>query len=100
MITHHLVHRLEAIPEGTLAKPRAFEVTSPDKIWVAEHNIDWRRIFVASELWMRQVWSTNDASCTYDIEHDLNVESPISRIMEHEDGAESCLGEIRHLRRP
>lgn len=83
-----LVHRCHALLQRPLTEPRLTELVAPQQIGVGE--MDWnlslgrplRRVF-------RVLRSAEDAVFRADeVQDELNVTAPVSRVVEDEDGGE------------
>ena len=98
--TTHLIHGLEGFAERALADARLREVGLPQQVGVAKHQLDrvtatataiaahpdLGGLFCLGRLSVRiEVRAADDAARTDDVEHDLDVERPVSRVVEDED---------------
>lgn len=91
----HLVHRLKRVTERALAEARAREVGRPEQVWVAEDELDGRwRLSVPSLGRCVGVGGADDAARAEDVEGDLDIEGPVTRVVEDEDGRDRSLGEV------
>ena len=82
----YLIYGLERQPERTLPEPRLREVRLPQQVRVAEHELDGR----AGAVRGVRVGRAEDAAGADRVERELDVERPVARVVEDEDGSEAC----------
>lgn len=93
----NLIHRSERLPEPALPKPRTIKLAPPNEIRVRKDHLN-RLLPGALDLAVR-IRPADDASRLDRIAHDLDVERPVARVVEDEDGGNARLGEIDCLGR-
>ena len=86
-----LEHRLERLAERALAQPRPVEVRAPDEVGVAEDEFDGDDGVL--------VRPADDAAGADDVADDLNIEGPVARVVEDEDGVDGRGGEVHELQK-
>ena len=94
----YLIHGLECQPERTLPESRLGEVRLPQQVRVAEHHFNRFLVYPgALLLWGIDVGPADDPARADDVERDLDVERPVARVVEDEDGGDGCGGEVDRL---
>lgn len=88
----YLVHSLERLFESTLTQPRTLKFVLPQKVGVAEDEINWTNNFCE-----RSVRSADDTARPDDVESNLSVQCPIAWIVEDENSADGNFREIYGL---
>jgi hypothetical protein len=69
---------LECLTKRSLSQAGAWELRSPQKIWVAEDELNrWSAAYRTSAI--------DDPPRQYDVYHDLDIESPVARVVENKD---------------
>jgi hypothetical protein len=84
----HLPDGLKRISERALAKPWVRELGAPEQVGVAKHELDRRRARA-----VKRVRRANATTRGKDINQDLDVESPVARVVEDKDGGNGDVGE-------
>jgi hypothetical protein len=74
----NLEHGLEGLPKCSLSQAGTWKFRSPQKIWVAEDELDR-----CSPV--NRTRAIDEPSRQDDICHDLDIERPVARVMENED---------------
>ena len=73
------MYSLECFAKRSLPEARARELIAPLKIRIAEDELDrWRAPCGAT--------GSDDSPRLYHIHHDLDIERPVARVVENEDG--------------
>lgn len=88
------MHRLERLLEDALPEAMPWEVVPPEQVWVAEDKFDHGRVTFDT---VRR--PDNPTSRAKHVDHDLDVEAPVARVAEDEDGAEDRIREVEGLRK-
>jgi hypothetical protein len=89
----NLEHGLEGLPKCSLSQAGTWKFRSPQKIWVAEDELNRRSP-------VNRTRAIDDPSRQYDICQDLDIERPVARVMENEDRGYWCRREINWLQPP
>ena len=94
----YLIHGLERQPERTLPESRVGEVRLPQQVRVAEHPFNRFLVYPGDLLrWGVYVGPADDPARADDVKRDLDVERPVARVVEDEDGGCGSCGEVDAL---
>lgn len=90
----YLKNRQRRLLERSLPQPRSLKIRPPNKIRVTKD--DFHR--PSLQLSGTEEWATDDTAGLEDVAHYLDVERPVSRVVEDYYGLDGGLGEVDGLR--
>lgn len=86
----HLEHSLKRLLERPLAQSRSLKLSPPQQIRITEDHLHRFHTLLELVLW-KGVRSTDEAVGEDDVDGELNVEGPVSGVVEDEDASDgSC----------
>lgn len=89
----YLEHSLKRLLERPLPQPRSLKLGPPKQIGITEYHLHGFHTLFDLVLW-KDVRSTDEAVGEDDVDGELDVEGPVSRVVEYEDSTEGSGREV------